>query len=85
MKNLISIFFISIILAGCYPCKFLDWNCNEIDSSWSKKIDDCQFKQKSIAKSILNNNYSEQINKRIETECIKNTSYKFESDSFYKN
>lgn len=73
----------SFLLTGCYPCKFLDWNCNESkeDTWWYKKRIRCEKEQKNLAKEILRSKYNEKIDIHILNQCIlSNGSYKFESD-----
>ncbi|GEM_PF-5276078 len=64
MKSLIKIsstVMFCLILSGCFPCKLGDWNCSQIDPTWSKNIDKCQSTQRNIAKSILKDRYSDKI------------------------
>ena len=82
MKRLIKISFIMIpclILTGCFPCKLGDWNCSQIDLTWSKNIDECQSTQRSIAKNILKDRYSDKVDSEIGNSCIDNTNYKFKT------
>ena len=80
MKSLIKIsstVMFCLILSGCFPCKLGDWNCSQIDPTWSKNIDKCQSTQRNIAKSILKDRYSDKIDSEIGSSCIQNTNYKF--------
>lgn len=82
MKSLIKINIIIIsclTLSACFPCKLGDWNCSQIDPTWSKNIDKCQSTQRSIAKNILKDRYSDEIDSEIGNRCIQNTNYKFKT------
>ena len=81
MKSLIKIsstVMFCLILSGCFPCKLGDWNCSQIDPTWSKNIDKCQSTQRSIAKNILKERYSDKIDSEIGNRCIQNTNYKLQ-------
>ena len=81
MKRIIKIsstVMFCLILSGCFPCKLGDWNCSQIDPTWSKNIDKCQSTQRSIAKNILKERYSDKIDSEIGNRCIQNTNYKLQ-------
>ncbi|BFQ92713.1 MULTISPECIES: hypothetical protein [Pasteurellaceae] len=68
------------LLTGCYPCKFLDWNCNAsiADEPWYKASLLCKKTQQSIAKEILQEKYTEDINLYISDKCaVSDAKYKF--------
>ncbi len=50
-----KIHFKLIYITGCYPCKFLDWNCNQsiADTKWYKASLLCEKEQQKVAKKIL--------------------------------
>lgn len=82
MKSLIKINVVMmscLILTGCFPCKLGDWNCSQIDPTWSKNIDKCQSAQRNIAKSIFKDRYSDKVDNEIGNSCIQNTNYKFKT------
>ena len=60
-------------LTGCYPCRFLDWNCNSdiSETSWSKKTENCTSVQRKIAvnaSKIQITNLNQILNIRIINE-----------------
>lgn len=74
-------------LTGCYPCRFLDWNCNSdiSETSWIKKTENCTSVQRKIAEHKLAKNYNIDVLGDIYSKCIENPNYKFESDPKYSN
>ncbi|PNM04424.1 hypothetical protein A6J89_011765 [Pasteurella multocida] len=75
------------LLTGCYPCKFLDWNCNQsvADTKRYKASLICEKKQQKVAKEILKGKYTEDIDIYIIDKCIiSNGKYNFTSDSKFK-
>lgn len=78
------IVFSSLFLTACYPCKFLDWNCNQSigNTDSYKKSVNCEKSQQKLAKEKLSNLYTEDVEIYIINKCIiSNGEYKFESDS----
>lgn len=88
MKIYFKLIYISLfLLSGCYPCKFLDWNCNQsiADTKRYKTSLLCEKEQQNVAKKILNEKYTEEIDIYIIDKCIiSNGEYKFISDSRFK-
>ncbi len=77
MLNLIKVTALCIFLTGCQSCRFLDWNCSEPNPKWSNSVDECQLTQRQIAKQILQEKYSDDIQDDINYHCIKNTNYQY--------
>lgn len=88
MKIHFKLIYLSLfLLSGCSPCKFLDWNCNQsiADTKRYKASLLCEKEQQNVAKKILNEKYTEEIDIYIIDKCIiSNGEYKFISDSKFK-
>lgn len=69
MKMLFNLL-ILFLMTGCYPCKFLDWNCNQglADTPKWRKIHKCQDTQLKQALKITP--YSKELHEKIIDECI---------------
>lgn len=85
MKRMLINVILSFLLVGCYPCRFLDWNCNELDEGYSKRIDLCLISQREKGEIYLKDKYTDKIDSHIFSKCIQDTNYKFERDSKYLN
>ena len=89
MKNhfkLIYLVIFTFLLSGCYPCGFLDWNCNHIaETSWYKASEKCDSEQTGIAEERLKGKFNREVYDHIVNQCIYNSNYKFESDPRYVN
>ena len=89
MKNhfkLIYLVIFTFLLSGCYPCGFLDWNCNHVaETSWYKASEKCDNEQINIAKAKLNKKFNREVHIHIINQCLDNSNYKFESDPRYFN
>lgn len=89
MKNHSSLILISsLLLTGCYPCKFLDWNCSQsiADTASYKASIQCEQTQQRLAKEKLGVLYNENIDIYIINKCIvSNGKYQFESDPNYSS
>ena len=89
MKNhfkLIYLIIFTFLLSGCYPCGFLDWNCNHVaETSWYKASEKCDNEQINIAKAKLNKKFNREVHIHIINQYLDNSNYKFESDPRYFN
>ena len=89
MKNhfkLIYLVIFTFLLSGCYPCGFLDWNCNHIaETSWYKASEKCDNEQTRIAEERLKGKFNREVYDHIVNQCIYNSNYKFESAFRYFN
>ena len=89
MKNhfkLIYLVIFTFLLSGCYPCGFLDWNCNHVaETSWYKASEKCDNEQTRIAEERLKGKFNREVYDHIVNQCIYNSNYKFESDFRYFN
>ena len=89
MKNhfkLIYLVIFTFLLSGCYPCGFLDWNCNHVaETSWYKASEKCDNEQTGIAEERLKGKFNREVYDHIVNQCIYNSNYKFESDPRYVN
>ncbi|OOF47217.1 hypothetical protein BKK53_11475 [Rodentibacter trehalosifermentans] len=87
MKNHFNfIIFSTLLLTSCYPCRFLDWNCNQsiANTESYKKSIKCEETQKKLAREKLSNRYTEDIDLYIVNKCIlSDGKYKFEADTKY--
>ncbi|TCP92085.1 hypothetical protein EDC44_12838 [Cricetibacter osteomyelitidis] len=82
--KVISLITYSFLLLGCYPCDFLDWNCNRVaETSWYKNSEKCRREQQGIARIKIK--YTEDIDMDIYHKCLDNPSYKFEFDPKYSD
>ena len=85
MKGVLINISLSFLLVGCYPCRFLDWNCNNHDTVWHRNSNRCMETQTNIAKKKLNDKFNRNIHIRIINQCIDDSDYKFEQDLKYLN
>ena len=74
---------ICMFLAGCTPCKFLDWNCTETTKSF-EAFSQCRQEQQRVARESLGKKYTEVIDDDIYYKCLEKPSYKFKSDPKYR-
>ncbi|QPB43233.1 hypothetical protein [Rodentibacter haemolyticus] len=80
------IYFIASIslLSGCYPCGFLNWNCDQISKTlWYKNSEKCRARQQEIARNKIK--YTEEIDMDIYHKCLNDPDYKFELDTNYSS
>lgn len=85
MKKMLINLILSFLLTGCYPCRFLDWNCNNHDSKWHRDSRKCINEQVSIAKKILEYKFDRKLHIYIINQCIDNSDYNFKNDDNYLN
>ena len=84
--KLIYLIIFTFLLSGCYPCGFLDWNCNHVaETSWYKASEKCDNEQTRIAEERLKGKFNREVYDHIVNQCIYNSNYKFESDPRYFN
>ena len=84
--KLIYLIIFTFLLSGCYPCGFLDWNCNHIaETSWYKASEKCDNEQTRIAEERLKGKFNREVYDHIVNQCIYNSNYKFKSDPRYVN
>lgn len=73
-------FLVLFLITACYPCKFLDWNCNQglADTPRWRKIHECQDSQ--LNQALKTTTYSKLLHKQIINECIRSDgNYKYSS------
>ena len=78
MRKMLINVILSFLLTGCYPCAFLDWNCNHIqDTIWYKRFEKCDNEQTFLAQKKLGNKFNKEIQTYIINRCSNNYNHKF--------